>query len=87
MARDVAGAEALNRGLAKLVPGAGDQDTGAAGFAIDAVVTGSWRAVIVVAREELALVDPKFAIQEVEFLHRHVYAAGNLRRAQVAPAC
>src|SRR5437762_13044943 len=43
---------------AKDIFDAGDEDAGAAGLAPDALVACSGRTVIVVAREELALVDP-----------------------------
>ena len=54
------------RGLAKNVLGAGDEKTGAARLAPDALIACARRTVIVVAREELALVDPQFAGEEVQ---------------------
>src|SRR5438105_9707511 len=46
--------------------GAGDEDAGAARLAPDAVVARSRRTVVVVARKELALVDPQLAIEEMQ---------------------
>jgi hypothetical protein len=53
------GASCARSALAKGVFGAGDEDAGAAGLAPDALVARSGRTVVVVAREELALVDPQ----------------------------
>src|ERR1700752_3448785 len=52
--------------LAKDVLGAGDEQTGAARLAPDALVARSRRTVIVVAREQLALVDPQLAVEEMQ---------------------
>src|SRR5204862_2172636 len=46
--------------------GAGDEEAGAARLAPDALVAGSWRTIVVVARHELLLVDPQFAIEEMQ---------------------
>src|SRR5438045_2980317 len=48
---------------AKGIFGAGDEDAGATGLAPDALVARSRRTVIVVAREELALVDPQLTVE------------------------
>ena len=50
---------------AKDVFGAGDEKTGAAGLAPDALVARPRRTVVVVARVELALVDPQLTIEEM----------------------
>src|SRR5207248_9243920 len=46
--------------------GAGGEKTGAARLAPDAVVARSRRTVVVVARKELALVDPQLAVEEMQ---------------------
>src|SRR5437764_6353560 len=45
---------------------AGHEDAGAARLAPDALVARSGRTVIVVAREELLLVDPQFAVEKMQ---------------------
>src|SRR5919202_17470 len=63
------GASCTRGALAQNVFGAGDEDAGAARLAIDALVARSRLTVIVVAREELALVDPQLAVEEMQLFH------------------
>src|SRR5204862_6247869 len=49
--------------------GAGDEEAGAARLAPDALVAGSWRTIVVVARHELLLVDPQFAVEEMQLFN------------------
>src|ERR1041384_3434418 len=51
---------------AKGILGAGDQHAGAAGLAPDALVAHARRTIVVVAREEFALVDPQFSVEEMQ---------------------
>src|SRR5690349_1967651 len=60
------GAEGTGHASAKRILGAGDEDAGAAGLAPDPIVRGARRAVIIVARHELALVDPQLAVEEMQ---------------------
>src|SRR5437764_10037293 len=53
---------------AKDVFRAGDEDAGAARLAPDALVARPRRTVIVVAREELLLVDPQLTVEEMQLL-------------------
>src|SRR6185369_6032610 len=55
--------------LAKGILGAGDKNAGAACLAPDALVARSRRAVVVVAREELTLVDPQLTVEQMQFFH------------------
>jgi hypothetical protein len=68
--------------------GAGDEDAGAAGLAPDALVAGSRRTVIVIAGQELLLVDPQFTVEKMQLFDagmgmRRVAGAGR----EGAPAC
>src|SRR5688572_29206330 len=54
---------------AKDIFGAGDENAGAAGLAPDALVARARRAVIVIAGEELARVDPEFAVEKMQLFH------------------
>src|SRR6185503_20812296 len=54
---------------AKNIFGTGDENAGAAGLAPDALVAGARCTVVVVAREELAFVDPQLTIQEMQFFY------------------
>src|SRR4051812_14949131 len=47
---------------------AGDEHAGAAGLAPHAVVAGTRRAVVVVAGDKLALVDPQLTVEEMQLL-------------------
>src|SRR6476620_10096714 len=49
--------------------GAGDEDAGATGLAPDALVDRSRRTVVVVARDELAPVDPQLTVEEMQFFY------------------
>ncbi len=46
-----------------------DKHARAASFAPDAVVASAGRCVVVVAREELALIDPQLPLEEMQFFH------------------
>src|SRR5205085_12046130 len=46
--------------------GAGHEHTGAASFAPDALVACVRRTIVVVSREELALVNPQFTVEEMQ---------------------
>src|SRR5215216_4346440 len=48
------------------IPGAGDQNAGAAGLAPDAFVARAGRPVVVVAGQKLALVDPQLAVEKMQ---------------------
>src|ERR1051326_1201874 len=70
--------------------GAGDEDAGAAGLAPDALVAGSGRTVVVVAWHELLLVDPQFAIEEMQLFDarmrmRRVTGAGRQAHQHADP--
>ena len=60
------GASCARGASAKGILGAGDENAGAAGLAPDALVARSRRTVVVVAREELALVDPQLAVEQMQ---------------------
>src|ERR1044072_4343476 len=47
----------------------GDENTSAAGLAPDVLVACAGRAVVVVAGEELALVDPQLTVKEMQFFY------------------
>src|SRR4051794_23361065 len=49
--------------------GAGEEQTGAARLAPDTLVCRSGRTIVVVAREELTLVDPQLAVEEMQLFH------------------
>src|SRR6266436_2852346 len=49
--------------------GAGDEDAGATGLAPDALVDRSRRTVVVVARDELAPVDPQLTVEEMQLFY------------------
>ena len=55
------------RASAKGIVDTGDKNAGAACLAPDALVAGSRRTVSVIARQELALVDPQLAVEEMQF--------------------
>src|SRR4029077_2727700 len=54
---------------AKSIFGAGDEDAGATGLAPDALVDRSRRTVVVVARDELAPVDPQLTVEEMQLFY------------------
>src|SRR5262245_44853780 len=54
---------------AKGIFGAGDENTGAACLTPDALVARRRRTVVVVARDELALVDPQFTVEEMQLFY------------------
>src|SRR5437588_9563955 len=60
------GAACARGASAQNVLGAGDEKTGAARLAPDALVARSRRTVVVVARKELALVDPQLTVKEMQ---------------------
>ena len=66
---------------AKGISGAGDEDAGAAGLGPDALVARSGRTVVVVAWEELALVDPQLTVEEMQLF----YARMSMCRVTRAP--
>ena len=72
---------------AQNVLGAGDEDAGAACLAPDTIIARSRRTVVVVPREELALVDPQLAVEEMQLFDRHEYVPGSSHRARGVPAC
>src|SRR5436309_11765538 len=61
---------------AQNVFGTGDENAGAARLAPDALVARPKRTAVVVAREELALVDPQLTVKEMQLL----YARMSMRR-------
>src|SRR5437762_1845642 len=63
------GAACARGASAQNVLGAGDEKTGAARLAPDALVARSRRTVVVVAREELALVDPQLTVEEMQLFY------------------
>src|SRR5438309_9996136 len=52
--------------------GAGHEEAGAACLAAVGLVAGSWHTIVVVARHELLLVDPQFAVEEMRSEERRV---------------
>src|SRR5215212_1145575 len=54
------------------VPGAGEENAGAARLAPDALIDGARRAVAVVARPQLALVDPEFTVEKMQLFGTRV---------------
>jgi hypothetical protein len=66
------GASCARSASAKGIFDAGDEDAGAAGLAPDALVARSGRTVVVVAREELALVDPQLPVKEVQLFYAYM---------------
>src|SRR5690242_7242185 len=62
------GAACARGALAQGILGAGDENAGAARLAPDALVAGSRRTVVVVAGDELALIDPQLALEEMQLL-------------------
>src|SRR5258706_9992325 len=58
---------------------AGDENTGAAGLAPDPLVGRSRRTIVVVARQELARVDPQFAVEEMQFFYARMRMWGVTR--------
>src|ERR1700738_4067105 len=82
------GASCARGASAKGIFGAGDEDAGAARLAPDALVARSRRTVVVVARDELALVDPQLTVEEMQLFYvHHEYALDNSRQARGVPAC
>ena len=69
---------------AKGIFGAGDENAGAAGLAPDALVARSRRTVVVVAREELALVDPQLTVEEMQLFHARMRMRGVTRAGREA---
>ena len=63
-------------GLAKDIFGTGDENAGAASLAPDALVARAGRTIVVVAREELPLVDPQLTVKEIQLF----YACMSMRR-------
>jgi len=64
------------RASAKDIRSTGDEKTGAAGLAPDTLVARSRRTVVVVAGEELALVDPQFTVEEMQLFDARVGMRG-----------
>src|SRR6266513_4665803 len=60
------GAACARGASAQNVLGAGDEKTGAARLAPDALVARSRRTVVVVARKELALIDPQLTVEKMQ---------------------
>ena len=56
----------VRHGQRRTSVGAGDENAGAARLAPDALVARSRRTVVVVARDELALVDPQLTVEEMQ---------------------
>src|SRR6185503_14001738 len=54
---------------AKNIFGTGDENAGAAGLAPDALVARARCTVVVVAREELAFVDPQLTVEEMQLFY------------------
>src|SRR5687768_17216197 len=69
---------------AQNVFGAGDENAGTARLAPDALVAGSRRTVVVVAREELALVDPQLTVEEMELFYARMSMRGIARTGREA---
>src|SRR5512132_3954989 len=63
------GALCVRCASAKGIFGAGDEDAGATGLAPDALVDRSRRTVVVVARDELAPVDPQLTVEEMQLFY------------------
>src|SRR5712671_7200401 len=61
---------------AKCIFGAGNENTGAACLTPDALVARSRRTVVVVARDELALVDPQLTVEEMQLFHARMRMRG-----------
>src|SRR5579883_2420075 len=61
------------------VPGAGDQDAGAAGFAPHPVVAGPRRATVAIAGNELAFINPELAVEQMQLLGRRMGMRGIAR--------
>src|SRR4051812_33662098 len=61
---------------AQNVFGAGDEKTGAARLAPDPFVACSRRTVVVVARKELALVDPQLTVEQMQFFDARMRMRG-----------
>ena len=66
--------------LAKDIFDTGNEEASAARLAPDVLVACTRRTVVVVAREELALVDPQLTVQEMQFF----YACMSVRRVSRA---
>src|SRR5689334_22921380 len=66
--------------LAKNIFGTGDENAGAAGLAPDELVARAGCTVVVVAREEFALVDPQLSVEEMQLF----YACMSMRRVSGA---
>ena len=64
---------------AKGIFGAGDENTGAACLTPDALVARSRRTIVVVARDELALVDPQFTVEEMQLFYARMRMRGVTR--------
>src|SRR6185436_4082631 len=64
--------------------GAGDENAGAAGLAPDALVEGSRRAIVVVARNELAPVDKQLAVKEMQLFYARMSMRGVTRAGREA---
>src|SRR6516164_7807188 len=69
---------------AKSVFGAGDENTGAACLTPDALVARSRRTVVVVARDQLALVDPQFTVKEMQLFDARMRMRGVTRAGREA---
>jgi len=53
----------------KNIVGTGDENAGAAGLAPDALVACARWSVVVIAREELAFVDPQLTVEEMQLFY------------------
>src|SRR2546421_9918191 len=78
------GAACARGASAQNVFGAGDEKTGAARLAPDALVARSRRTVVVVARKELALVDPQLTVEEMQLFHARMRMGGVARAGREA---
>src|SRR4029077_7897297 len=69
---------------AQNVLGAGNENTGAACLTPDALVACSRRTIVVVARDELALVDPQFTVEEMQLFYARMRMRGVTRAGREA---
>ena len=64
--------------------GAGDENAGAARLAPDALVARSRRTVVVVAGDELAIVDPQLTVEQMQLFHARMRMRGITRAGREA---
>ena len=69
---------------AKSIFGAGDENAAAACLSPDALVARRRRTVVVVARDELALVDPQFTVEEMQLFYARMRMRGVTRAGREA---